>query len=55
MDYQPVQGSERLRIVTVWRFQAEFHAEAAAELTGLPMEVYRDRSGRWSVSPKEEI
>jgi len=56
MGYQPFSPASepRLRVIVDFRFRAEQFAEAAEELTKIPMEVWRDRAGHWSVSPKEK-
>jgi len=56
MGYQPYSPASepRLRVLPGFRFRAEQFAEAAEELTKIPMEVWRDRAGHWSVSPKEK-
>jgi len=55
MGYQPISPASepRLRVVVDFRFRAEQFASAAEENTRIPMEVWRDRAGRWSISPKE--
>jgi hypothetical protein len=55
MGYQPISPANepRLRIVVDFRFRAEQFAAAAESFTKIPMDVWRDRAGRWSIAPKE--
>lgn len=55
MGYQPTRSgqSHRLRVVNGFHFEADELADHAHHFTHLPMEVFRDEAGRWSVAPKE--
>lgn len=55
MGYQPISPASepRLRVVVDFRFRAEEFAASAEKFARIPMEVWRDRAGRWSISPKE--
>jgi len=54
MGHQPISPASdpRLRVVMALRFDADDFASRASDYG--PMEVWRDKQGRWSVSPKEE-
>jgi hypothetical protein len=56
MGYQPTSPASdpRLRVVMPLHFDADQFADHAEHFTRRPMEVWRDKQGRWSVSPKEE-
>jgi len=56
MGYQPTSPASepRLRVVMQFHFEADEFADHAHHFTRIPMEVWRDQRGRWSVSPKEE-
>ncbi len=55
MGFQPTSPASqpRLRVVTGFHFEADELADQAQHFTRIPMTVWRDNRGRWSVSPKE--
>jgi hypothetical protein len=55
MGYQPTSPASqpRLRVTWEFHFEADEFADHAHHFTLLPMDVWRDNRGRWSVSPKE--
>jgi hypothetical protein len=54
MGYQPISPASdpRLRVVMALHFDADQFADHAEHFTRRPMEVWRDKQGRWSVSPR---
>lgn len=52
---QPSSIGGRLRVICGFRFEAERDRDAAQKLCpDIPLEVFRDKRGRWCYGPQEE-